>query len=661
MNSLKYICFTLFIMSLVQGCFPDTDRELTNINIDLSDQEIIHTFDLQDRGEVDSILRYTDHKNPALRYLVANAFASLQDERGLDSLAKLTKDPVMDIRAMAAYAIGQTGSSKGIPPLLEAFKNKDTLDINNTMNSSILEAIGKIGDKNLLRAMATVETYRNTDTLLLLGQVRGIFQYALRNITIPEGTDRMVNIASDKSYPEKVRLIAATYLARAKNIDFSASKFTIAKQFTEEKNPFIRMALASALGKVPHKDIFEVLKSQLETEPDYRVKVNILKSLKKYNYIDVIDLMIKYIEDSNPMIAETAASYLVTNGLRTDASIYKEFIKPKIKPRIQAIIYTAILKYIPLYYINTRKKITDEILEKIDNQKNVYDKAAFISALGYAPEMAKEVYEMTHDAKQAIIRTTGAESLIKMLSITRKNYQKKDIYHWIKKGIQDGDAGPLAVYGEGLASQAENLKYVVDSIDYIKEAISKIKLPQEIESYNSLSKALSVFSGTPYEPKTVAWNHPINWNLIQKYGDSVHIVIKTEKGPIRLELFSSKAPGSVANFLDLTKKDFFDEKTFHRVVPNFVIQGGCPRGDGYGALDYTIRSEFAQLYYEDEGYIGMASAGPNTEGTQFFITHSPTPHLNGRYTIFGKVVQGMDVIHQIEIGDKIIDVIIITP
>ena len=84
-----------------------------------------------------------------------------------------------------------------------------------------------------------------------------------------------------------------------------------------------------------------------------------------------------------------------------------------------------------------------------------------------------------------------------------------------------------------------------------------------------------------------------------------------------------------------------------------MIQTGCPRGDGFGNLDFTIRSELAGAYYNDEGYIGMASAGPHTEGTQWFITHSPTPHLDGRYTIFGKVTSGMDVVHRIGIGDTI--------
>jgi cyclophilin family peptidyl-prolyl cis-trans isomerase len=112
----------------------------------------------------------------------------------------------------------------------------------------------------------------------------------------------------------------------------------------------------------------------------------------------------------------------------------------------------------------------------------------------------------------------------------------------------------------------------------------------------------------------------------------------------------------VANFLELIESGYYTGKNFHRVVPNFVIQGGCNRGDGYGTLEYTIRSELPYLHYDREGMVGMASAGNHTESQQFFITHSPTPHLDGNYTLFARVVSGMDVVHQTRLGDIIEEV-----
>jgi cyclophilin family peptidyl-prolyl cis-trans isomerase len=123
-----------------------------------------------------------------------------------------------------------------------------------------------------------------------------------------------------------------------------------------------------------------------------------------------------------------------------------------------------------------------------------------------------------------------------------------------------------------------------------------------------------------------------------------------------MALYTHQAPGTVMNFVQLARDRFYNGKNFHRVVPNFVVQGGCPRGDGYGSLDYTIRSELAPSYYNSEGCVGMASAGNHTEGTQWFITHSPTPHLDGNYTLFGRVTEGMSVVHRIQIGDEITQV-----
>ncbi|MDH5399861.1 MAG: peptidylprolyl isomerase [Cyclobacteriaceae bacterium] len=131
--------------------------------------------------------------------------------------------------------------------------------------------------------------------------------------------------------------------------------------------------------------------------------------------------------------------------------------------------------------------------------------------------------------------------------------------------------------------------------------------------------------------------------------------ITTSKGEIVLRMLINEAPGAVANFLQLIEKGYYNGLTFHRVVPDFVVQGGCHRGDGWGGEDYSIRSELGPQRYQ-EGSVGMASAGKDTEGTQWFITHSPTPHLDGRYTIFAQVTEGMEVIHTLEIGDRIIDV-----
>ncbi len=122
----------------------------------------------------------------------------------------------------------------------------------------------------------------------------------------------------------------------------------------------------------------------------------------------------------------------------------------------------------------------------------------------------------------------------------------------------------------------------------------------------------------------------------------------TNKGVFVAQMFEEKAPLTTKNFIELTEKGFYDGLIFHRVIDGFMIQGGCPNGTGTGGPGYRIKDEFGEgLLHDDEGILSMANAGPNTGGSQFFITLAPTPWLNGHHAVFGKIVEGMDVVREI--------------
>ena len=134
----------------------------------------------------------------------------------------------------------------------------------------------------------------------------------------------------------------------------------------------------------------------------------------------------------------------------------------------------------------------------------------------------------------------------------------------------------------------------------------------------------------------------------------VNVVISTTKGDIELALYPSKAPVTVANFLNLASRGYYRGITFHRVIPNFMIQGGDPTGTGMGGPGYSFEDEFSpDLRHDGPGVLSMANAGPGTNGSQFFITHVPTDWLNGKHTVFGKVTEGQSVVDSIEQGDTI--------
>ncbi len=134
---------------------------------------------------------------------------------------------------------------------------------------------------------------------------------------------------------------------------------------------------------------------------------------------------------------------------------------------------------------------------------------------------------------------------------------------------------------------------------------------------------------------------------------SLTAVFDTDRGPIRVALYPDKAPLTVANFVNLAKRGFYDGLSFHRVIPDFMIQGGCPQGTGTGGPGYKFEDETRNGVAHERGVLSMANAGPNTNGSQFFITHIATPWLDGKHTVFGKVLDGLDVVDAVKQGDKI--------
>ena len=130
----------------------------------------------------------------------------------------------------------------------------------------------------------------------------------------------------------------------------------------------------------------------------------------------------------------------------------------------------------------------------------------------------------------------------------------------------------------------------------------------------------------------------------------------TARGPIRVELAADKAPLTVANFVNLARRGFYDGLSFHRVIPDFMVQGGCPEGSGRGGPGYKFEDEVKNGLSHERGVLSMANAGPNTNGSQFFITHIKTDWLDGKHTVFGKVIEGLDVVDAVKQGDAITSV-----
>ncbi|MEY2925253.1 MAG: hypothetical protein RLZZ337_1803, partial [Bacteroidota bacterium] len=292
------------------------------------------------------------------------------------------------------------------------------------------------------------------------------------------------------------------------------------------------------------------------------------------------------------------------------------------------------------------------------NALNPYKKAAKIAKLDVANPKVVEwcVYElMQEDSNPKVVKNAALEKFIEARNATPSSNWPHTMREVLTFALNSGDMAMQSI----AVLELQNPQYKNEAsywLPLLSKIQSELVLPEKAETYIDVSKAIESLGGAAFKGYKPAYNHPIDWVFVKSIPAYQQVKIATNKGDIIIQLFVNEAPGTVANFLKLTDSGFYNGKYFHRVVPQFVIQGGCPRGDGWGGKNWTQRSEFSNYQTYETGTVGLASAGNDTEGVQFFITHCPTPHLDGRYTIFARVISGMEVVHKIEVGDKIVEV-----
>jgi len=660
----KIILLSVALLFLLQ-CRPVENKKITDVNWDLTNPELQRLLTLQDKQETDSLLPYFHHNDPTYRYGAALAFASIQDKNAIDSLATLLKDEVMDVRIAAAYALGQIGDEQAEAALIQNFKPKDSIAVSDAVRGAILEAIGKTGSEQSLYNLATISTFLRADTTLLEGQAWGLYRFALRGKVVPEGTTRMVDFIARRGYPESVRLIAANYLGRAANIELDTmATISLSKALAQGTNPNIRMGLALALGKAKSDIALNALTNRLIVEKDYRVKCNIIRGLGKFDYKKVEPIITPLLNDKNLNVAKTAAQFFVDNGIARGANIYwRKSRDTSLHWQVELALLKAANKYMPAYFEVTKGQLNSQLKNRLATATNSYEKAEVLHALSQYPWNYKFIKDQSFEVNDVMVRTAGVDALaniarnpdfVKFFGNARSKIVKRDLKDCFVEAIEKRDVSMMALAAEVLREPALGFIDIVDSLDFLVEAKAKLSLPKEMETWLEIQKTLDFFNGKPEtEENNFNYNHPIDWEMLNGLPEDVSAEIETDKGAITISFYPNLAPGAVLNFVQLAKNGYYDGKNFHRVVSNFVAQGGCSRGDGYGALDYSIRTELPMANYDKEGVVGMARSGYHTECTQFFITHCPTPHLDGKYTIFAQVTNGMNVVHDLEQSDKI--------
>jgi cyclophilin family peptidyl-prolyl cis-trans isomerase/HEAT repeat protein len=652
----------------------------------------------QDERNTAALLPLLQSKTAAYRAAAAEALASVQDKKAVPVLLPLLQDASPAVRRAAAYALGQTGDSLAVPALAQRLAQPE---ISPLARRAAFEALGRCVTKSSVSQLYTLKV-PGPDSAAAPGRAWALYRASLRGLATPEVARQaalLLGQPGTKLAPARAGASAALTRMRGQDSTLARAALPVLLQaVASDPDYFVRENCTSVLGRVARPAALQAL-LQAAQDPDHRVRIAALRALPT-SPITVMSATRRPGKAANEVILQvktrpadslrvrcagralgarlpqeslTAAEWFLTTphdtatadnvmdwlryvvGIEYSATAARHW-------RTRATLLQAALRHARA---EQRPAIADTIRRRYAGTANQYERAALLTALAEDPgQFDFLVKEAALTAGPPVVPGAALAALVSLRG--NKNFpaaRQADFTAALRRALAGGDVAQLATAAEALASLALVPAPQPEDLAALRQAQSKLTLPREIEAWLGLQQALDKLEKKPIPtpaPVGPASQHPIDWALVQTIPVGQKVTMTTTKGTIVLELKVVEAPGSVASFVSLLKQHFYDGLYFHRVVPDFVAQGGDPRGDGSGSTPYNLRSEFSQLTY-GAGAVGLASAGKDTESCQFFFTHQPTPHLDGRYTIFAQVVQGMAVVQQLEIGDKMLRVELLKP
>ncbi|MCK5003670.1 MAG: peptidylprolyl isomerase [Candidatus Aminicenantes bacterium] len=647
--------FTVIIaLLLLLSCTGNKEKNI------FSDETVRKIYTLQDQRDSKGLFLYFNNKNPLYRKYAALSFASIQDKEAVDELTLLLSDEDQGVRMAAAYALGQTADIKAEPGLLKSFKTEKSDNVRMT----ILESLGKCGGDESLEFLSDPSLKRGND-LIMKGQALGIYRFILRKKHAENGLETVIRTLLKSDSPD-VRFYASNALSRIRNVDLSNYFEDLRDLIGREKEDRVKMNLIIALGKCKGGEVVKVLRAFLSDGIDQRIVVNSIRALGKFEYDIVKSDILKFVTNKSYQISVAASEVLMRIGSAKDYKAYFDISRKTLNWRAGANLLKISLKLAP-----DKPEISSMIKSYYKKSVDPYEKGSLLIALSEDLMNYPFIEEETFKKVEKVISTSGMLSISEMIS--KKGYDpekeistgkgshvlRKIFADIFKRGILSGDSSLISISSSALRDPGHKFREVVSDLTFLEKSLEQVQKPGDEDKKRDIERTLNFFRGIKEDKANNSIREKsLDWERIANIPADQRVRIETDEGAIIIKLYVDDAPGSVSNFLDLIREGYLGRSAFHRVVPNFVIQDGCPRGDGWGGPEETIRSEFSRAYYE-EGSVGMASSGKDTEGSQWFITHSSTPHLDGRYTIFGKVIEGMEIVNRIKVGTRIFKYVIL--
>ncbi len=644
----------------------------------------------QTRRDTSALRTFLINDDPAVRARTALALGSVQDADAAPLVLRLLADPAPTVRADATFALGQSADSTAEQSILDALRaERDPV-----VQRLLLNALGKTGGQATLAALPDVPLNAALDPARAIA----IARYGLRGVHDRSATGWLANHLTAPD--AELREHAAYYFSRMRDpapwhhvsdMVFSASDSLSADDPAQQY-------LSIALGRLDPVRATPRLLPLLRRSDDWRVRTNAVRALTRPDASDAVQhALLVALDDASVHVAVTAAGALASmNHLPTERL-------DQIEAWIEAHperwrVWTPLL---PGLVAGERGEAALRWVQSVDPQhkeiavplhETAFAYAAALDALVGAGPEGRDILVVAASNDDSRIAYAALEALKEDWEADRTAERAPFFFDRFAEAVRRRD---LATAYAAAPVLADSLFRLLGASAVLRETYAEMTVPADIEPMVAIVRALGAVQDTTAIPflldVALEGPHPtirqaaaatlserfgqgvdfeatglatprfpaLDWPYLRSLGRHPLLTLETDRGVIVLELDTEAAPLTVQTITRFAERGDYDGVSFHRVISNFVIQGGdFVRGDGFGGPDTFIPSEFARIPYT-RGTLGMASSGKDTEGSQFFVTHSMQPHLDGRYTVFGRVVQGQDVVDLILQGDRVLKATII--
>jgi cyclophilin family peptidyl-prolyl cis-trans isomerase len=632
-NPMNKYLFSALILAMMASCASNNEQTFNRF----SDPVFKEIADCSDQRMTQRLIGFLSNPDPQYSAYAAQCLGSFGDSIPVAALLPYASVQDSALSSAAAWAIGQKADSLSCAPLFAAWEQ-------NNQNKAILSAIAKstpaTSGPAQERTIQFFGTLALSDRALTEAFCDALYHLHYRTISDPLLFDKLMStfIPSNDLWLRKAQAIG-----RYRGILREEHSNLISDYLDRSLHADIALALIPSMLNFSDTSATHFIHQKLMADSlDPRVELlytNVILRKSKMDENILMDLMDRVSPNAQRSVLEQCVNYAISDTLTqylasmeladSDLAAYSHFFKWK-AGLISEVEFMEIFHQLPAGY----------------------ERIPYASIIAKLPEGHRILFEETMATSHLGLRYALAEQWIQQLPSEENTKALESNIHTL---WQLNDLGITALICEAIPSKFQYFENPDGWITDMEQQLKTYVLPQEVETYEAVRQCLEKVDPQNRLKPSHTLSHPIDWELAARIPSNAQVQVETSKGRFTIQLNVDNAPGSVVNFVSLMQSGFYDLKYFHRMVPNFVIQGGCPRGDGMGSTPYTIRSEFSPLTYHT-GTIGLASSGRDTESCQWFMSHLPTPHLDGRYTILGVVVSGLSVAQQLRIGDQIISI-----